>query len=152
MIMKRRLEWGRLATEPGPPGRQRSEYETLKENTAGSSRLEPLRASDGTLLYWIGINLDVEELKHANEQRRTAEEKIREQEMELRHILDLTPQLMAVFGPVASISVSTASRLTSLLVSGATDSPAQRFIPMIWRRSAFIGIVPCRLPLLSKAK
>src|SRR6202166_2551787 len=62
------------------------------------SRLEPLRASDGTLLYWIGINLDIEELKRAEEQRRTAEEKIREQEMELRHILDLTPQLIAVFG------------------------------------------------------
>jgi PAS domain S-box-containing protein len=48
------------------------------------SRLEPLRASDGTLLYWIGINLDIEELKRAEEQRRIAEEKIREQEMELR--------------------------------------------------------------------
>src|SRR5882724_4876513 len=64
------------------------------------SRLEPLRASDGTLLYWIGINLDIEELKRAEEQRRTAEEKIREQEMELRHILDLTPQVIAVFGPL----------------------------------------------------
>src|SRR5580693_3587096 len=63
------------------------------------SRLEPLRASDGTLLYWIGINLDIEELKRAEEQRKAAEEKIREQEMELRHILDLTPQLIAVFGP-----------------------------------------------------
>jgi formate hydrogenlyase transcriptional activator len=63
------------------------------------SRLEPLRASDGTLLYWIGINLDIEELKRAEEQRRIAEEKIREQEMELRHILDLAPQLIAVFGP-----------------------------------------------------
>jgi len=42
------------------------------------SRLEPLRASDGTLLYWIGINLDIEELKRAEEQRKTAEEKIRE--------------------------------------------------------------------------
>jgi len=63
------------------------------------SRLEPLRASDGTLLYWIGINLDIEELKRAEEQRKTAEEKIREQEMELRHIVDLAPQLIAVFGP-----------------------------------------------------
>jgi PAS domain-containing protein len=25
------------------------------------SRVEPLRASDGTLLYWIGVNLDIEE-------------------------------------------------------------------------------------------
>jgi PAS domain S-box-containing protein len=29
------------------------------------SRAEPLRADDGTLLYWIGINLDIEERKQA---------------------------------------------------------------------------------------
>jgi formate hydrogenlyase transcriptional activator len=29
------------------------------------SRVEPLRAHDGTLLYWIGINLDIEERKQA---------------------------------------------------------------------------------------
>jgi formate hydrogenlyase transcriptional activator len=29
------------------------------------SRVEPLRASDGTLLYWIGVNLDIEERKQA---------------------------------------------------------------------------------------
>ena len=29
------------------------------------SRAEPLRASDGTLLYWVGVNLDIEELKRA---------------------------------------------------------------------------------------
>jgi PAS domain S-box-containing protein len=29
------------------------------------SRVEPLRADDGRLLYWIGINFDVEELKQA---------------------------------------------------------------------------------------
>jgi PAS domain S-box-containing protein len=32
------------------------------------SRAEPLRASDGTLLYWIGVNLDIEERKQAEEQ------------------------------------------------------------------------------------
>jgi PAS domain-containing protein len=26
---------------------------------------EPVRAADGTLLYWIGIDLEIEELKHA---------------------------------------------------------------------------------------
>jgi PAS domain-containing protein len=30
-----------------------------------SSRIEPLRGNDGTLLYWIGINLDIEERKQA---------------------------------------------------------------------------------------
>jgi formate hydrogenlyase transcriptional activator len=39
-------------------------------NTQGTyrwflSRAEPLRASDGTLLYWVGVNLDIEELKEA---------------------------------------------------------------------------------------
>ena len=29
------------------------------------SRTEPLRANDGTILYWIGINLDIEERKQA---------------------------------------------------------------------------------------
>ena len=29
------------------------------------SRAEPLRATDGTLLYWIGVNLDIEERKKA---------------------------------------------------------------------------------------
>ena len=29
------------------------------------SRVEPLRASDGILLYWIGVTLDIEELKQA---------------------------------------------------------------------------------------
>jgi PAS domain S-box-containing protein len=29
------------------------------------SRAEPLRGSDGTLLYWIGINIDIEERKRA---------------------------------------------------------------------------------------
>src|SRR5258706_5953826 len=29
------------------------------------SRAEPVRASDGTLLYWIGVNLDIEDRKRA---------------------------------------------------------------------------------------
>jgi PAS domain S-box-containing protein len=30
-----------------------------------ASRAEPLRASDGTLLFWVGINFDIDELKRA---------------------------------------------------------------------------------------
>jgi hypothetical protein len=87
-IMKRHLEWGAACNRTGTAGQAAFRI----RNSEGKyrwflSRLEPLRASDGTLLYWIGINLDIEKLKHAEEQRRTAEEKIREQEMELRHAL-----------------------------------------------------------------
>jgi PAS domain S-box-containing protein len=37
------------------------------------SRLEPLRASDGTLLYWIGINLDIDDRNRAEEALRRNE-------------------------------------------------------------------------------
>jgi formate hydrogenlyase transcriptional activator len=56
------------------------------------SRAEPFRAHDGTVLYWIGVNLDVEE-------RMQAEKALRKSEEELRQILDLTPQFIAVCGP-----------------------------------------------------
>src|SRR5213593_552515 len=45
------------------------------------SRVEPLRANDGTLLYWVGVNLD-------NEERKQAEKKLQEQQLELRQMLD----------------------------------------------------------------
>ena len=48
------------------------------------SRAEPLR-SDGALLYWIGVNFDIEELRRS--------------ELELRQMLDFAPQLIGVYGP-----------------------------------------------------
>jgi formate hydrogenlyase transcriptional activator len=56
------------------------------------SRVEPLRGPDGAILYWVGINLDIEE-------RVQAEKALRKSEEELRQILDLTPQFIAVCGP-----------------------------------------------------
>lgn len=58
------------------------------------SRVEPFRASDGTVLCFIGINLDIED-------RKRAEETLRAQEAELRQILDFVPQLVGVLGPQA---------------------------------------------------
>jgi PAS domain S-box-containing protein len=52
------------------------------------SRAEPLRANDGTLLYWVGINLDIEELKRA--------------EQELRDIVDTIPAIVWVAFPDGS--------------------------------------------------
>jgi PAS domain S-box-containing protein len=46
----------------------------------------------GDLREIVGTVIDITE-------RKTAEDKIREQEMELRQVLDLAPQLVAVFGP-----------------------------------------------------
>jgi PAS domain S-box-containing protein len=56
------------------------------------SRAEPLRASDGTLLQWVGVNLDIEELKRA-------EQASRESELKLRQITETVPGLIWSNGP-----------------------------------------------------
>jgi PAS domain S-box-containing protein len=52
----------------------------------------PVLSTSGHLLEFVGTVIDVTE-------RKRAEEELRRSEMELRQMLDLTPQLVAVFGP-----------------------------------------------------
>jgi PAS domain S-box-containing protein len=52
----------------------------------------PLRDEKGNIVKWYGVTTDIED-------RKTAEGKIREQEAEFRQIVDLVPQLVAVYGP-----------------------------------------------------
>jgi len=73
------------------------EYETRVRRANGEyrwmfHRKVPLRDERGNIVKWYGSSLDIEE-------RKRAEDKIREQEEELRQILDLAPQIMAVYGP-----------------------------------------------------
>jgi PAS domain S-box-containing protein len=56
------------------------------------SRAEPLRASDGTLLQWVGVNLDIEELMHA-------QEALRESERRSRSAIDGIAGLVAIMAP-----------------------------------------------------
>jgi len=58
-------------------------------------REEPLRNEAGEIVKWYGSSIEIQE-------RKTAEEKIREQETELRQILDLTPQHIGVLAPEGS--------------------------------------------------
>jgi formate hydrogenlyase transcriptional activator len=52
----------------------------------------PVLSPSGDLVEFVGTVMDVTE-------RKQAEDKIREQEAELRQIVDLVPQLIAVYGP-----------------------------------------------------
>jgi PAS domain S-box-containing protein len=52
----------------------------------------PLRDEAGNILKWYGVLTDIED-------RRQAEDTIRDRETELRQMLDFTPQLIAVYGP-----------------------------------------------------
>jgi formate hydrogenlyase transcriptional activator len=68
--------------------------------------VEPLHDEAGRILRWYGTSTDIEDRKEAEDRPRQeniflkrAEEKIREQEAELRQILDFVPQLVRVFGP-----------------------------------------------------
>jgi PAS domain S-box-containing protein len=55
------------------------------------SRAEPLRASDGTLLLWVGVSLDIEELKRV-------QASIAEAGRELRQMIDAIPIPVASYG------------------------------------------------------
>jgi formate hydrogenlyase transcriptional activator len=52
----------------------------------------PLRDEAGNIVKWYGVLTDIED-------RKRAEDKIREQETELRQMLDFAPQLIGVYGP-----------------------------------------------------
>jgi PAS domain S-box-containing protein len=55
-------------------------------------RGEPLRASDGTVLSWYGVLIDIDG-------RRKAEEAVREGEYKLRQIIETVPSLLWSLGP-----------------------------------------------------
>jgi PAS domain S-box-containing protein len=63
------------------------------------SRAEPRRGSDDTLLCWIGVNVDIEERKRAEQELREIVDTIRGQEAELRQMLDYAPQIIVLVGP-----------------------------------------------------
>jgi PAS domain S-box-containing protein len=65
------------------------------------SRAEPLRASDGTLLYWIGVNLDIHERKQAEEQLLKSGQ---ERERELAAIVQTIPSMLWSMSPTGEIS------------------------------------------------
>ena len=73
------------------------QYETRVRRANGEyrwmfHRKVPLRDANGNIVKWYGSSLDIEE-------RKAAEEKIREQETELRKLLNLIPHHVCVFGP-----------------------------------------------------
>ena len=59
-------------------------------------RVEPLQDESGEIVRWYGTNTDIDDLKQT-------EEKLREDERELRRITDAIPQTIVVQGPDGSL-------------------------------------------------
>jgi hypothetical protein len=57
------------------------------------SRAEPLRADDGTILYWVGVNLDIDDAKRAEQTLQRTEAELRRSEQELREVIDAIPTI-----------------------------------------------------------
>ncbi len=63
------------------------------------TRIEPLRASDGTLLLWIGATLDIEELMRA-------QEAVRESERSSRSAIDGIAGLISILAPNGEVEAA----------------------------------------------
>jgi PAS domain S-box-containing protein len=98
---------------------------------------------------FVGTGIDVTEQEQLTKALRTSEE-------ELRQILDITPQPIAVLGPhPASVYRSTAPHLitsASLLMSGAIHVSARKSIRMIRIGSSLTRIAQCRIALRLKSR
>jgi formate hydrogenlyase transcriptional activator len=86
------VEW-RTALAEGKP----LEMETRLRRFDGEyrwflERIFPLFDHSGQILGWNGSDIDIHD-------RKQAEDKIRQQEIEVRQIVDLAPQLVSVYGP-----------------------------------------------------
>jgi PAS domain S-box-containing protein len=63
------------------------------------TRAEPLRASDGTLLLWIGVTLDIQELK-------CVEDVLRESERSARFAFDGIAGLVSILAPAGEVEAA----------------------------------------------
>ena len=86
------------------------------------------RDEHGKIVKWYGSSIDIDD-------RKQAEERIRQSEMELRQILDFAPQhVCCTWDPMEVVFISTRRRsiITVLLLkSGRAATFASSFIPMI---------------------
>src|SRR6266436_5539086 len=76
------------------------------------SRAEPVRASDETLLYWMGIDLDIEDRKQAEEKLRSSEAHliealadVKKSEDRLRLVIDTIPVQVTRARPDGSLDL-----------------------------------------------
>ena len=93
------------------------------------SRAEPLRASDGTLLRWVGVNLDIEELK-------CAEQALRESEGKFRDYAETASDWLWEIGPDYKFTLLTENAFGS---NAADEIGTAAFDPELMIRMLIVG-------------
>ena len=110
-----------------PERRKRARAGSTERIDGFCSEPIPLRDELGNIVKWYGTNTEIDD-------RKRAEEALRESERQSRLIVDTIPGLVAVFGPGAKSKASTSN---SSAISARrwrnshTGQPTARFIPMI---------------------
>jgi DNA-binding NtrC family response regulator len=121
------------------------------------SRMKPLRENDGTVLYWIGINLDAEERKaeylaegqrlaHAEQENVALREEIDKTSM-FEEIVGASPALAALLSRVSKVAGSD----STVLITGETGTGKELVARAIHRRSrraskAFVAVNCAAIP------
>jgi formate hydrogenlyase transcriptional activator len=123
------------------------------------SRMEPLRGNDGTVLYWIGINLDVEQRTqpefHLAERQRLAHTE--RENVALREEIDKTSMFEEIVGasPALTAMLSRVSKVagsdSTILITGETGTGKELVARAIHRRSrraskAFVAVNCAAIP------
>ena len=100
------------------------------------SRVEPLRASDGTLLQWVGATLDIEELKRT-------EQALRESEAKFRDYAETASDWFWEIGPDLKFTLLTGNAFGS--------DPADRIGTMCWDHALDLESEPEKWRLVQEA-
>lgn len=116
------------------------------------SRAEPLRADDGTLLYWIGVNLDIDDAKRAEEALNATKEKLAHAS-QIATAAQLSAAIVhEIVQPLSALVANARAALHWLSANDPNISQAEALIELVLRDGMSIGNVVHEIGRLFKGQ